>query len=141
MKFTMRSNDPDERAGVQSEVMDRAQAAIGEIQVERGELRLANEPDATHGEGGNRPMRFHEVPLLQESSPFPTASDAPLRSYTTAGGRPVVAYEMPEDEGTFFYCAGCGTRKDQSYGWAEKTFSGANDHAAECRATGNKAVA
>jgi hypothetical protein len=134
MNFTMRSNDPDERAGNTSEVWDRAQGVIAE-------LKLANEPDAMHGEGGNRPMRFHEVPLLQESSPFPTASDAPLRSYTTAGGRPVVAYEMPEDEGTFFYCAGCDTRKDQSYGWAEKTFSGANDHAAECRATGNKAVA
>lgn len=97
--------------------------------------------DAAHGEDGNRPVRFHEVPLIQDSSPFPTAEDTSLRSYTTAGGRSLVAYEAPEDGGTFYYCAGCGTRQDQSYGWAEKTFSGANAHAQECRATGNKAVA
>ncbi|SCK37259.1 hypothetical protein H181DRAFT_03151 [Streptomyces sp. WMMB 714] len=63
----------------------------------------------------------------------PEPGDRLLRSYQTLAGNYLGVYEMQTGEGTFLFCRGCRLREEHGYGWDERTYEAANEHAAQCR--------
>jgi hypothetical protein len=119
MNFTMRSNDPDERA---ASTIDLA-AAVDEFL------------------GGGGFTRTQDVPLVpDEKLTGPRASDRLVRRYQTVVGGSTFVFRVPDEDGdgpTYVLCTACSFQQDFSYGWDEKAFAAANEHAANCRAVAN----
>ncbi|MEV6511469.1 hypothetical protein AB0M61_35840 [Streptomyces sp. NPDC051642] len=127
MQFAYHSHDRDEAPAIVGGVPNTGDPMADQF------ISLANEVVTGLGDG-NRPVRFHEVSLVPDEDTAPGRADALLRNYQSVGGNLVSVFESPDDGGTFVFCFGCQTRQDRSFGWQEKSYADANDHAAACRA-------
>lgn len=94
-------------------ILDFTNDEIAEAAVEDAEINLSNGDKAV--------------------SMGPERGDTYRKLFRTIGDNIVGTYRTKDDEESFMYCGGCGSRQDFGYGWDDRADEKANEHAGECR--------
>ncbi|MFD3849221.1 hypothetical protein ACFWVB_25425 [Streptomyces microflavus] len=70
----------------------------------------------------------------REVSRKPERGDHIGKQFRTVGGNLVTTARTAEGEESFWFCYGCGDRREFGYGWDDRAREHANEHAGACRA-------